>query len=105
MFNFAKKMLIAAAAFSFTGLATAQDTVKMGALATLEGAFTVLGEDGMRGVQMALEEFGHRAGGKSIELITGASDASPDSAVRAARKLVEQDGVQVLVGPLSGSEG
>ena len=59
----------------------------------------------MRGVQMALEEFGHRAGGKSIELITGASDASPDSAVRAARKLVEQDGVQVLVGPLSGSEG
>jgi len=105
MFNFAKKTLIAAAVFSFTGLATAQDTVKMGALATLEGAFTVLGEDGMRGVQMALEEFGHRAGGKSIELITGASDASPDSAVRAARKLVEQDGVQVLIGPLSGSEG
>lgn len=105
MFNSAKKMLLAAAVFFFHGLATAQETVKMGALATLEGAFTVLGEDGMRGVQMALEEFGHRAGGKPIELITGASDASPDSAVRAARKLVEQDGVQVLVGPLSGSEG
>lgn len=105
MFNLAKKMLLAAAVFSFSGLATAQDTVKMGALATLEGAFTVLGEDGMRGVQMALEEFGHRVGGKPVELITGASDASPDSAVRAARKLVEQDGVQVLVGPLSGSEG
>lgn len=105
MFNLAKKMLLAAAVFSFSGLATAQDTVKMGALATLEGAFTVLGEDGMRGVQMALEEFGHQAGGKPVELITGASDASPDSAVRAARKLVEQDGVQVLVGPLSGSEG
>ena len=38
-------------------------------------------------------------------MITGSSDASPDSAIRAARKLVEQDGVQVLVGPLSGSEG
>ncbi len=43
--------------------------------------------------------------GKKIELITGSSDASPDSAVRAARKLVEQDGVEILIGPLSGREG
>ena len=85
--------------------AAAQDTIKLGALATLEGAFTVLGEDSMRGVRLALDEFGYEAGGKTIELITGSSDASPDSAIRAARKLVEQDGVQVLVGPLSGSEG
>src|SRR3546814_7026995 len=59
----------------------------------------------MRGVRLALEEFNYTAGGKKIELITGSSDASPDSAVRATRKLVEQDGVQVLIGPLSGSEG
>lgn len=85
--------------------ALAQETIKMGALATLEGAFAVLGEDSMRGVRMALEEFDHTAGGKKIELVTGSSDASPDSAVRATRKLVEQDGVQVLIGPLSGSEG
>jgi branched-chain amino acid transport system substrate-binding protein len=45
------------------------------------------------------------AGGKKIELVTGSSDASPDSAVNAARKLVEQDKVQILVGPLSGDEG
>src|SRR3546814_19901964 len=77
----------------------------MGALATLEGAFAVLGEDSMRGVRLALEEFNYTAGGKKIELITGSSDASPDSAVRATRKLVEQDGVQVLIGPLSGSDG
>ena len=81
------------------------DTIKMGALATLEGAFTVLGEDSIRGVKLALKEFDNTAGGKQIELITGSSDASPDSAIRATRKLVEQDGVQVLVGPLSGSEG
>ncbi len=97
--------LLAAAALSLAGPALAQDTIKMGALATLEGAFTVLGEDSMRGVRMALEEFNYTAGGKKIELITGSSDASPDSAIRATRKLVEQDGVQVLVGPLSGSEG
>ena len=44
-------------------------------------------------------------GGKKIELITGSSNATPDSAVNAARKLVEQDGVQILIGPLSGDEG
>jgi len=106
MLGLGKKIVVAAAmTLSLGGTAVAQDTIKMGALATLEGAFTVLGEDSMRGVKMALEEFGYEAGGKKIELITGSSDASPDSAVRAARKLVEQDGVQVLVGPLSGSEG
>lgn len=87
-----------------TTTAWAED-IKMGAIAVLEGAFAVLGEDSMRGVEMALEEFGYSAGGKSIELIKQSSDASPDSAVRGARKLVEQDGVQILVGPLSGSEG
>jgi len=81
------------------------DTIKIGVLATFEGAFTVLGEDGMRGALMAVEEAGGEVGGKKIELIKGSSDASPDSAVRAARKLVEQDGVKVLIGPLSGDEG
>ena len=105
MLNFINKALLAIALASLSFVAMAQDTIKMGALATLEGAFTVLGEDSMRGVQMALAEFENMAGGKKIDLVTGSSDASPDSAIRAARKLVEQDGVQVLVGPLSGSEG
>ncbi|MEZ5668978.1 MAG: ABC transporter substrate-binding protein [Alphaproteobacteria bacterium] len=95
----------AAALIALPLAAQAQEPLKMGALATLEGAFTVLGEDGMRGVELALQEFNYTAGGRQIELITGSSDASPDSAVRAARNLVEQDGVQILIGPLSGSEG
>ena len=86
--------------------ASAQDdSITMGALAVLEGAFTVLGEDSMRGVELALQEFEYTAGGKKIELIKGSSDASPDSAIKATRKLVEQDGVSFMVGPLSGSEG
>ncbi|MEM7211048.1 MAG: ABC transporter substrate-binding protein, partial [Pseudomonadota bacterium] len=49
--------------------------------------------------------FGGKAAGKDIELVIQSTDASPDSAVRAARKLVEQDGLDVIIGPLSGSEG
>lgn len=104
--TFLRSAVIGVLATSAMALAAqAQDQVKMGALATLEGAFTVLGEDSMRGVELALQEFDYTAGGKTIELVTGSSDASPDSAVRATRKLVEQDGVQILIGPLSGSEG
>ena len=88
-----------------TGSALAQDPLKVGVLATLEGTYTVLGEDGMRGFQVALNKFGGMAGGREVEVIIGATDASPDSAIRAARKVVEQDGVDIVIGPLSGSEG
>ncbi|HEY4163797.1 MAG TPA: ABC transporter substrate-binding protein [Dongiaceae bacterium] len=85
--------------------ALADDVIKMGGLATLEGAFTVLGEDGMRGLKLALQEVNYTVAGKKIELQTASSDASPESAVKGARKLVESGGVQILIGPLSGSEG
>ncbi|HXU57241.1 MAG TPA: ABC transporter substrate-binding protein [Verrucomicrobiae bacterium] len=85
--------------------AHAEDTIKVGLLATLEGAFTVLGEDSVRGAELAFQEHNYTAGGKKLVIVKGSSDASPDSAVAAARKLVEQDGVQILIGPLSGDEG
>ena len=98
--------LVAAAALACGTLpAAAQEVVKMGALATLEGPFTVLGQDGIRCVELALKERNYMAGGKKIELIKGSSNGAPDSAVSATRKLVEQDKVQILIGPLSGSEG
>ena len=88
-----------------SGSANAADKVKIGVTATLEGTYTVLGEDGMRGYELAVKAHKGKAGGKDIETIVGSTDASPDSAVRAAKKLVEQDKVDVLVSPLSGSEG
>ncbi len=85
--------------------AQAEDTLKIGLLATFEGAFTVLGEDSQRGAELALQQHDGMAGGKKIEFVIGSSDASPDSAIRAVRKLVEQDGVKIVIGPLSGDEG
>lgn len=83
----------------------AQDTIKVGLLATLEGPFTVLGQDAIRGAELALKERNGMAGGKKIEFVRASSNAEPDSAVNATRKLVEQDKVQIMIGPLSGSEG
>ncbi len=85
--------------------AGAAEPIRIGVMATLEGTYTVLGEDGIRGFELALMKWGRKAGGRDIEVIVASTDATPDSAVRAARKLVEQDGVDIVVGPLSGSEG
>src|SRR4051812_19643889 len=92
----ARVRTVALAALACLGAqAYAQETLKMGALATLEGAFTVLGQDGIRGVELALKERNYMAGGKKIELVKASSNGEPDSAVSAARKLVEQDKVQI----------
>ena len=98
-------LLTSALSLLLAGPALAQEKMKIGVMATLEGTYTVLGEDGVRGIKTALAAFGGKAGGKEIELVIQSTDASPDSAVRAARKLVEQDGLDVVIGPLSGSEG
>lgn len=79
--------------------------LKVGVLATLEGTYTALGEDGVRGLRTALAQANNEAGGREIEVVIQSTDTSPDSAVRGARKLVEQDGVAIVIGPLSGSEG
>src|SRR5260370_722404 len=96
---------VALTAIVGTGSANAADKIKIGVTATLEGTYTVLGEDGMRGYELAVKAHGGKAGGKEIETIVAATDASPDSAIRAVKKLVEQDKVDVLMSPLSGSEG
>ncbi|MBA4220948.1 MAG: ABC transporter substrate-binding protein [Methylobacterium sp.] len=87
------------------GTGQAQEKLKIGVLATLSGALTSGGEDGVRGAQIALKQRGGKIAGREVEFIIAATDASPDSALRAARKLVEQDKVQLILGPLSGSEG
>ncbi len=104
---FARTLVGAAvvAALGFAGGAMAQETIKVGLLATLEGPFAAGGADGMRGAELAVRERGGMVAGKKIELIKASSDAKPDVAVNSTRKLVEQDKVQVMVGPLSGGEG
>jgi branched-chain amino acid transport system substrate-binding protein len=97
---------LAITAISGTLLATpAWAQVKVGVLATLEGPFASPGQDSVRGVQLALDDVKSSAGGKSITMIVEGTNAEPDVVVAKARKLVEQDKVDVIIGPLSGSEG
>lgn len=103
-----KRLLIgtvSAAALLMPGAVLAQDTIKVGILVALEGAFAAGGADGVRNVELALKQAGGMAGGKTIETVVAPTDTTPDTTIRMARKLIEQDGVDIIVGPLSGSEG
>ncbi len=101
-----RSILATAAAAALMGAAWAQSgPVKIGLLATLEGPFAAGGADGMRGAELAVKQRGGEVAGRKIEIIKASSDAKPDVAVNATRKLVEQDKVDIMVGPLSGGEG
>ncbi len=103
---YARPLVTAAVCALLAAPASAQEELKVGLLATLEGPFTVLGQDAVRGAELALKERkGGLVGGRKIVFVRGSSNAEPDSAVNATRKLVEQDKVQIMIGPLSGSEG
>jgi len=94
-------------------------TITIGLLSTLEGPFAPFGEAGNMGAKVALLEVGGQlegsgprdgvsgatVAGNEIELVVESSDATPDVAVDAARRLVEQSRVDAVVGPLSGDEG
>ena len=113
----ARRMMLArlvAAAFVVSlfsaGCQAGGGEIKIGGLATLEGPFVVPGQDGFRGMELALNEFKNSKGewevaGKKITLIKEGSDATPDVALQKAKKLIEQDNVDILIGPLSGDEG
>lgn len=81
------------------------EEIKVGLISILEGNFAVSGTDAIRGAELAIKDVGGSVDGNTIELITMSSDGSPDTAVNAARKLIEQDGVDIILGPLNGSEG
>lgn len=99
------KMAVSAIALSAAAVPATADDITIGVISILEGAFAALGQDGIRGVEMAIADAGGAVAGNNINLVVVSSDASPDSAVAAARRLIEQDGAKIIVGPLSGSEG
>ncbi len=79
--------------------------IRLGGLTTLEGPFATGGQDAYRCVQMELERRNFTVGGRRIEFIRESSNAQADVALARARKLIEQDNVDIILGPLSGAEG
>ena len=96
----------AAAGASLTSPAIAQNApIRIGSVATLEGPFATGGQDGYRAMEMLFQAENMTIGGRRIEWIRESSNAQADVALARARKLIEQDNVDIIIGPLSGAEG
>ncbi|GAB5375356.1 MAG: ABC transporter substrate-binding protein [Acuticoccus sp.] len=89
------------AASVIAGPAAAQDDgVKVGLMLTLSGPPAVLGQQAQNGFMLALEDMGGKLGGLDTEILTVDDQLKPDVAANEARRLVESDGVDFVVGPI-----
>ena len=79
--------------------------IKIGLLAPLTGPLASPGNDMVNGFRLFWEQANHMAGGRKVEVITADTDCNPDQALTQARRLVLQEKVNFLVGPLCGHEG
>ena len=68
----------ALAGLLLSSTAYAQDKIKVGVTATLEGTYTVLGVDGIGGFNAAVKHYGPKAGGKELEFVIASTDATPE---------------------------
>ncbi|HEV7437931.1 MAG TPA: ABC transporter substrate-binding protein [Pseudorhizobium sp.] len=96
---------LAAGALATSSASAQEDVIKIGSITTLEGPFATGGQDAYRTMEMAFEEIDYTINGKKIEWIRESSNAQADVALARARKLIEQDDVDIIIGPLSGAEG
>jgi branched-chain amino acid transport system substrate-binding protein len=96
----------AAAGTALKAPAIAQNApIRIGSVATLEGPFATGGQDAYRAMEMLFQAENMTIGGRRIEWIRESSNAQADVALARARKLIEQDNVDFIIGPLSGAEG
>ncbi len=75
--------------------------LKIGILLPYSDIYAVLGESITAAMKLYFDEVGGEAGGRPIEVITEDTEIKPDVAQQKARKLVEQDEVDLVAGIVS----
>ena len=79
--------------------------IKIGFISAFTGVFSSFGTMQKEGAVLALEEFNNEVAGKKITVIYEDDQLDNEQAVTKAKKLVEQDKVDILTGMVSGDEG
>jgi len=78
------------------------DPIKIGALFDYTGPVAELGPKFEAGLRLALEEVNYTVAGRKIELTIYDSATSVSVALDMFKKLVDSDGVKIVIGPLMG---
>src|SRR4051812_2327259 len=79
--------------------------IKIGVLAPLTGPLATPGADLVDAWKLFWEQKGQQAGGRKVEFVIADTTCNPDQALTQARRMVHQEKVNFIVGPLCGHEG
>jgi branched-chain amino acid transport system substrate-binding protein len=85
--------------------ATESGSVKIGLIMPQTGTFSQNGRDVVNGLMLALSQVGNKAAGRQIKVLVEDDQGTPAQSLSKARKLVELDKVDVLMGPLTSNSG
>jgi branched-chain amino acid transport system substrate-binding protein len=83
-----------------TSAAPAAGTVKVGFISPTTGFVAALGTDMKRGWELYWEQNGPTAGGVTVETVFEDDTGDPAVALTKAQRLVEEEGVQFVAGPI-----
>jgi len=83
-----------------TGGGEAGGTVKLGFISPVTGFVAALGTDMRRGWEMYWQQNGGKAGGVAVQTVFEDDTGDPEVALTKARRLVEQEQVQLVAGPI-----
>ncbi|TFL13260.1 ABC transporter substrate-binding protein [Pusillimonas caeni] len=93
------KMLIAGLTSSLALLASpASADIKIGFSGPLSGPGAALGQDQYDGLMLAIDQHGGKLGGQAVTVIKEDDQVKPETGVQIARKLIERDHVDAIVG-------
>lgn len=87
------------------GVQAQGEPIKIGFLIPLTGPLATPGQDMRDGFALFWEQVNHQAGGRKVQVVTADTTCNPDQALTQARRLVHQEKVHFMVGPLCGHEG
>jgi branched-chain amino acid transport system substrate-binding protein len=79
--------------------------IKVGVISPLSGVFSSLGAHLVNGIKMSFDEMGNKIAGRPVTFIIEDGEAKPQEGLRKARKLVESDHVDILLGVISSAVG
>ena len=96
----ARVLATAAFAIAFTGLAAAQEPIRIGAFLSVTGPAAFLGDPEQKTLEMYVERINASGGigGRKLQLIVYDDGGDADKARTFAKRLIEQDKVDVIVG-------
>jgi branched-chain amino acid transport system substrate-binding protein len=105
--GFLSSMFAGLALACASGLALAQNTIKVGWLSSLTGPLSSAAIAENQGVQLAVDEINAAGGigGRKIELLTRDTSGDPTKAVNLAQQLAFSEKVHFIIGPVNSGEG